>query len=162
LSAVADVQNTIVKEFAGDPRVVTAVMSQGEPRGTLETFWRNLYLRGPMLFDPTGSVGGQDYSQPGTGFPFAREFVIGPDQTVVLAHFGYDPDLIINTIHDLLAEIPLPGDLDGDGDVDQADLGILLADWGCTGGDCPGDADGDGDTDQADLGVLLANWGVGT
>jgi hypothetical protein len=52
----------------------------------------------------------------------------------------------------------LPGDLDDDGDVDQSDLGILLADWGCTG-DCPGDVDGDGDTDQGDLGLLLAYWG---
>jgi hypothetical protein len=50
------------------------------------------------------------------------------------------------------------GDLDGDGDTDQADLGILLADWGCTS-DCVGDLDGDGDTDQADLGILLADWG---
>lgn len=56
----------------------------------------------------------------------------------------------------------VPGDLDGDGDVDHADLGILLADWGCTGGDCPGDCDGDGDTDQSDLGILLSNWGYGT
>ncbi len=55
----------------------------------------------------------------------------------------------------------LPGDLDGDGDVDQADLGILLGDWGCTGGDCAGDVDGDGDTDQADLGALLASYGAG-
>jgi hypothetical protein len=53
-----------------------------------------------------------------------------------------------------------PGDLNGDLLVDQADLGILLGDWGCTGGDCPGDIDGDGDTDQADLGALLANYGV--
>ncbi|HUU83744.1 MAG TPA: hypothetical protein VM243_09590 [Phycisphaerae bacterium] len=51
------------------------------------------------------------------------------------------------------------GDLDGDYDIDQADLGILLADWGCTGGGCPGDCNGDGDTDQADLGILLAHWG---
>ena len=58
-------------------------------------------------------------------------------------------------------EAVIPGDLNGDGCVDQADLGILLADWGCTGGDCPGDCDGDGDTDQADLGVLLAHWGEG-
>ena len=54
-----------------------------------------------------------------------------------------------------------PGDLNGDGCVDQADLGILLADWGCTHGDCPGDCDGDGDTDQSDLGILLTNWGAG-
>jgi len=52
------------------------------------------------------------------------------------------------------------GDLNGDGCVDQADLGILLADWNCTSG-CVGDLDGDDDTDQADLGILLANWGVG-
>ena len=54
-----------------------------------------------------------------------------------------------------------PGDVDGDGDTDHADLGILLSDWGCTGGDCPGDLDGDGNTGQGDLGVLLADWGCG-
>jgi hypothetical protein len=53
-----------------------------------------------------------------------------------------------------------PGDLDGDGDTDQSDLGILLADWGCTS-DCVGDLNGDDDTDQADLGILLADWGCG-
>ncbi|HUU94497.1 MAG TPA: hypothetical protein VM487_02060, partial [Phycisphaerae bacterium] len=55
----------------------------------------------------------------------------------------------------------IPGDLNGDGCVDHADLGILLSDWQCTGGDCPGDCDGDGDTDHADLGILLAHWGEG-
>ncbi|HUU98537.1 MAG TPA: hypothetical protein VM487_22615 [Phycisphaerae bacterium] len=55
----------------------------------------------------------------------------------------------------------IPGDLNGDGCVDQADLGILLADWGCSGGECPGDCDGDGDTDQSDLGILLTHWGEG-
>ncbi len=49
------------------------------------------------------------------------------------------------------------GDLDGDGDIDQADLGILLSCYGVS--DC-GDIDGDGDTDQADLGALLGNYGV--
>jgi hypothetical protein len=56
---------------------------------------------------------------------------------------------------------PCIGDLDGDGDTDQSDLGILLADWGCTSG-CVGDLDGDDDTDQSDLGILLADWGCGT
>jgi hypothetical protein len=54
-----------------------------------------------------------------------------------------------------VAERPA-GDLDLDGDVDQGDLGILLASWAIDDG---GDLDGDGDTDQADLGILLANWG---
>ena len=59
-------------------------------------------------------------------------------------------------------EESIPGDLNGHGCVDQADLGILLADWGCTGGDCPGDCDGDGDTDQSDVGILLSHWGEGS
>ncbi|MCK4873710.1 MAG: hypothetical protein KAS72_13390 [Phycisphaerales bacterium] len=51
------------------------------------------------------------------------------------------------------------GDLDGDYDIDQSDLGMLLVDYGCTGAPCPGDCDNDGDTDQSDLGILLAYYG---
>jgi hypothetical protein len=53
------------------------------------------------------------------------------------------------------------GDLDGDGDTDQADLGILLADWGCYDpvNGCACDLNGDDQTDESDLGLLLANWG---
>jgi hypothetical protein len=60
-----------------------------------------------------------------------------------------------------VAQFPsCPGDLDGDGDTDLADLGILLADFGCTPpASCPGDLDNDGDTDLADLGILLADFG---
>lgn len=50
----------------------------------------------------------------------------------------------------------LPGDLDQDGDVDLADLAILLASFELDAG---GDVDGDGDTDLADLAALLANFG---
>ncbi|HMN95259.1 MAG TPA: hypothetical protein PKC43_03480 [Phycisphaerales bacterium] len=55
-------------------------------------------------------------------------------------------------------------DLDGDGVVDGADLGLLLAAWGpCAGPGlrpcpCAGDLNGDGVVDGADLGVLLAAW----
>ncbi len=49
-----------------------------------------------------------------------------------------------------------PGDLTGDGERNQADLGELLASYNVDDG---GDIDGDGDTDQADLGILLANYG---
>jgi hypothetical protein len=50
-----------------------------------------------------------------------------------------------------------PGDLNGDGAVDQSDMGILLAAFGVGSG---GDVDGDGDTDQSDLGLLLAFYGT--
>lgn len=49
------------------------------------------------------------------------------------------------------SECPL--DLNGDGVIDGADLGLMLANWGGTG---IGDVDCDGD--GADLGLLLAGW----
>jgi hypothetical protein len=49
------------------------------------------------------------------------------------------------------------GDLDGDSDVDLADLGQLLASFGMDSG---GDTDGDADTDLADLGEVLASYGT--
>ncbi len=53
------------------------------------------------------------------------------------------------------------GDLDNDGDVDLADLAILLANYGTTGGATyqDGDLDGDGDVDLGDLALMLANYG---
>jgi len=48
------------------------------------------------------------------------------------------------------------GDLNGDGTVDGADLGILLSAWNTSG---PGDLNGDGTVDGADLGLLLSAWG---
>ena len=56
---------------------------------------------------------------------------------------------------------PIPGDLDGDGDVDLSDLAKLLSSYGCTGGGCIGDLDGDGDNDLEDLSLLLASYGQG-
>lgn len=48
------------------------------------------------------------------------------------------------------------GDLDGDGTVGGADLGLVLSGWGQAGGDLNGDAT----TDGADLGVLIGSWGA--
>ncbi len=50
-----------------------------------------------------------------------------------------------------------PGDVDGDGDTDLADLGALLAVYG--GYDPACDFDGDGDVDLADLAYLLSDYG---
>jgi hypothetical protein len=58
-----------------------------------------------------------------------------------------------------------PGDTDGDGDIDDADLGISFANY--TGPLAPGvgtktpaqgDNDGDGDVDDADLGISFAGY----
>lgn len=51
-------------------------------------------------------------------------------------------------------------DLDHDGTVGGADLGLLLGAWGaCTTGNCLADLNGDGTIDGADLGALLGVWG---
>jgi len=50
------------------------------------------------------------------------------------------------------------GDIDGNGAVDGADLGLLLSNWGQPSGG-PGDVNLDGVTDGADLGDLLSRWG---
>lgn len=49
-----------------------------------------------------------------------------------------------------------PADLNLDGLVDGADLGLLLAAWGPGSG--PADLDGSGTVDGADLGLLLSAW----
>lgn len=54
------------------------------------------------------------------------------------------------------APTPCPGDIDGGGVVDGADLGVLLGSWGSGG---PADLDGSGTVDGADLGLLLGSWG---
>jgi hypothetical protein len=51
----------------------------------------------------------------------------------------------------------IPGDLDGDGEVDVNDLLELLGAWGACPG-CHEDIDGNGAVNVADLLILLANW----
>ncbi len=49
-----------------------------------------------------------------------------------------------------------PGDLNGDGLVNAADLAIVLGKWGTS--DPLGDANGDGLVDGADMAVVIGNW----
>ena len=53
----------------------------------------------------------------------------------------------------------LPGDLNGDGRVSGADLGLLIGGWGvCSDPACPGDLNEDGLSNGADLGLLFGYW----
>ena len=53
---------------------------------------------------------------------------------------------------------PPSPDLDGDGVVDSADLGLLMAAWNEVGGN-PADLNQDGIVNAVDLGILIAAWG---
>jgi len=82
-----------------------------------------------------------------------------PDQRQMVLNGGYAGGGMV--LGDTWTLTCCAGDLDGDGMTGHSDLGILLADWGCTGDNCPGDIDGDNQTGQTDLGILLADWGCG-
>lgn len=50
------------------------------------------------------------------------------------------------------------GDLDGSGEVDGGDIGLMLLDYGpCAG--CPTDLDGSGEVDGGDVGLVLLSFG---
>jgi len=53
---------------------------------------------------------------------------------------------------------PIPGDINSDGVVNGADLGLLLSLWGTT--DASADLNEDGFVDGGDLGELLTNWSI--
>ncbi|TVQ62300.1 MAG: hypothetical protein EA379_05585 [Phycisphaerales bacterium] len=55
---------------------------------------------------------------------------------------------------------PCPGDANGDGVVDFADLSTVLGNFGQSGAGVPGDVNGDGEVDFADLSEVLSNFGT--
>lgn len=55
----------------------------------------------------------------------------------------------------VVGPVPNPADLNGDGNVNGADLTTLLGNWGGSG---VGDLDGDGVVGASDLAVLLGAW----
>ncbi|MHC5025957.1 MAG: hypothetical protein ACYTGR_04255 [Planctomycetota bacterium] len=153
-------QNTIFKAYENDPRVVMALLSQSDEGTDIQTFWTNYYLRGQVLYDPTGHIGRDLYSQPLSGVPFSRGWIIDTEQNVVLPLFGYDPDRIMATIDELLADMPAVGDVTGDGVIDVLDLLAVLLAWGdCPASSaCPADVDGDGMVSVGDLILVVTGW----
>jgi hypothetical protein len=68
--------------------------------------------------------------------------------------FGRSPPVDMDTATIELAPACAPADLDCDGSVGGADLGLLLGAWGTPAADL----DGDGLTTGSDLGLLLGAW----
>ena len=67
--------------------------------------------------------------------------------------------LLIDNIRVLVE--PVPGDVDGNGCVDDADLLAVLFAFGCSSGCGAEDVNGDGTVDDADLLIVLFNFGQG-
>ena len=111
MPAVADIQNSVIKEFENNPDVVVAIYNEGgahgETRSWLETVWSNYYLRGKIIWDSTGANSKNNYNQPNTGLPFGRSYIIDQQGNIALAIFGYDPGLVIRTIYELVDKPPI-------------------------------------------------------
>lgn len=120
-------------ELAADPQVTTGAVALNAIR----------YVR---LIDIPGS--GDFLDSEGDG-------IYDPWDTYGSAGFDLDA---VGALHAGL----IPGDCDGDGDVDLTDLALLAANWNATGASWDdGDFDADGDVDLTDLAILAGNWNQG-
>ena len=73
----------------------------------------------------------------------------------------YDSNERTSLVIEYVAEESCLGDLNDDGIVNGADLGLLLGAWGsCPGSPCLGDLNNDGQVNGADLGLMLGAWGL--
>ena len=91
------------------------------------------------------------------GFPLTQDLVSGTTYYILAGSFSATLSVTSNLVIDGPPQrLPCPGDYNGDGFRDGADLAALLSAWGTAGGDI----NGDGATDGADLSTLLSGWGT--
>ena len=96
------------------------------------------------------------------GFPLTQDLVLGQTYYIVAGSFGATVNITATLKIDGPAQTSAcVGDLNLDGVVNGADLGLLLGAWGvCPGAPgCTGDLNNDGVVNGADLGLLLGAWG---
>ncbi|MFG0257011.1 MAG: hypothetical protein ACF8GE_03820 [Phycisphaerales bacterium JB043] len=118
-----------------------AIMDAGTSAGNIN-FKQNHYNTGP-----DGILGNED--------DVVSTFVTDDYQETIVAEPGSGEHVEYRTAF-ALSGTGCVGDLDDNGFVDGADLGLFLASWGAVG---VTDLDGDGTTNGADLGLFLAQWG---
>ena len=91
------------------------------------------------------------------GFPLTQDLVFGTTYYIVAGSYGATTNITSNLVIDGPPQgLPCPGDYNGDGIRDGADLAVLLSGWATAGSDI----NGDGTTNGADLTVLLSGWGT--
>jgi len=90
----------------------------------------------------------------------AGDAFIGANSTVVPGPLLFQAAVAVTFGFGAVPPPGCPGDADGSGIVDFADISAVLANWGQSGLPYrPGDADGSGTVDFADISTVLANWG---
>jgi len=97
-----------------------------------------------------------------TDLPLTGNLTAGQTYYVVLGSYGTGSGAASGTLTITGPTPPpvCPGDLNNDGQVNGADLGLLLGNWGtCSATPCLGDLNLDGVVNGADLGLLLGQWG---
>ena len=70
----------------------------------------------------------------------------------------YCVDVDDDGVIDGCSDTHCPGDINGDGQVDAADLGLLIGAWDTN--DADADINDDGNVDAADLGLVIGAWGL--
>ncbi len=140
-TAVSPANDVIVSWLGqgGAPSTLIGVSTAGERVWTLDLGPENggsLVVDRAATFTPDGSTAYIPVSIPDDALPFSYGYLYAIDPRV-------DP--------------PNAADLDGDGDVDAADLALLLGAWGPCGR-CGSDLNADGQVDAADLALLLGAW----
>ena len=120
---------------------------------------------GGRFFPATGFVDGVEGDPSVLQFGFLSDGAEDGTYTDTGIILCSDEDIPGETTHQLSLTIEVevgdsgnPGDINDDGQVNGADLGILLASWGTCPPPCPADINGDGVVNGADLGLLLAAW----
>jgi len=144
--------------YMNDNGAMNVWAADGTPLPDWPQFVGGWLRSSPLVMDADGDGGPEVYVGSSDGWIY--RFTTGAKGSLSAPEWNqifHDPH---NTnLYPLAAQIP--GDLDGDGDVDLTDLAQLLAHYGMTEGATyeDGDLDGDGDVDLTDLAALLSHYG---
>ena len=114
----------------------------------------------PQALDGFVTFAGGTGADVSSGTTYIRSGSCGIAEYIPNGDIGFDLEWFVFTDGTAGGGQPdCPGDFNGDGMVDGADFGYILAAWGTCGG-CAEDLNGDGEVNGADVGLVLSVWGA--